>query len=753
MYTAFSRTAAGVFGLSMLASTAGWWTISRGLASDVAEISRSGRSAVAAGQADTGPASDDSSASSDALDTPRATTVQVVPRERVLAISQRIDQLVDEGLLAAGQARNKPLSDEAFVRRVYLDIAGRIPTLQEIDAFETRRAANRRPELIDDLLDSRGYVSHWFHFWADILRAKSRLAGQNPGQPYVDYIEQTLADNKPYDRFVSELLTASGSILDRGNGAVGYYLRDFGMPEDNMANTVRVFLGTRIECAQCHDHPFDRWKQRDFFEMVAFTGGLRMRMKPAHDWEGPQLRKRLQDAGATGRETQIAIRLLRSLTYGVQGSGTGLARLPDFYQSSDGEPNEIIIAKTMFEHQPLVAPRIPPAPQANPRKRPRDEYLIPGAKDVNSRGAFAAWLTSPANPRFALVIANRLWRQALGVGLIAPVDDLHDDTQASNPALMDYLTRQMIELGFDMKQYLRAIYNSQTYQSEATAAEVDDSFQYRFPGPLVRRMSPEQLWDSYLTLAIPDLDQRWGGHRRLDNFSLGAASQQEAFERFKSMTLEEVVQVAKHRAELESSPAKMREFNRAQLAKGLEGEFSDIAAQQQRFRDEIQQLREALQQARDTRRPFAARTVQARIRELQRQLRFLPGRFPPDLVRASELPSPANPNHFLREFGQSDREQIEGASVDPTINQALALMNGTIDQRIISNSHTLIMQNMAAAESPAIQIDAIYRTILSRHPTRAERNLWLGEGKKYGSEAVTDLIWTLANSSEFIFIR
>ena len=110
-----------------------------------------------------------------------------------------------------------------------------------------------------------------------MLRVKSRLDGGVSGQPYIDFVKDSLAENQPFDEFVQEMLTAEGANLDEGNGAVGYYLRDRNMPEDNMSNTIRVFLGTRLECAQCHDHPFDDWTQRQYFEMVAFTGGMSYR--------------------------------------------------------------------------------------------------------------------------------------------------------------------------------------------------------------------------------------------------------------------------------------------------------------------------------------------------------------------------------------------------------------------------------------------------------------------------------------------
>ena len=190
-------------------------------------------------------------------------------RKSIQKISDKIDALVKQKLSSEGLQRNKRTNDSVFVRRVYLDIIGRIPGLEETQAFLTSKNKSKREDLIDELRDSYGRTSRQFNFWADLLRITSQMGNGLSGQPYIDFIKDSLERNKPYDEFVQELLTASGANLATGNGSVGYYLRDRNMPEDNMSNTVRIFLGTRLECAQCHDcllytspSPRDRQKSR-----------------------------------------------------------------------------------------------------------------------------------------------------------------------------------------------------------------------------------------------------------------------------------------------------------------------------------------------------------------------------------------------------------------------------------------------------------------------------------------------------------
>ena len=171
-------------------------------------------------------------------------------------------------------------------------------------------------------------MSRQFNFYADLLRIKTRVRRVN-GQPYIDFVKDSLESNKPFDQLVRELLTSKGAMLERGNGATGYFLRDQGMPEDNMSNTVRVFLGTRLECAQCHDHPFDKWTQRQYFEMVAFTGGMKYQTAGSVNRKQLEQAARKSDIEVSQQMRQRLRRIIQSTSAGVSGSGTGLARLPE----------------------------------------------------------------------------------------------------------------------------------------------------------------------------------------------------------------------------------------------------------------------------------------------------------------------------------------------------------------------------------------------------------------------------------------
>ena len=202
----------------------------------------------------------------------KPTTVDPELAEQVAASATEIDRLVMAKLKTEKIRPNPLTNDMQFVRRAYLDITGTIPTARQTVAFlKKARSENKRSELIDELLNSPGHVSHSFNYWADILRLHDMPRNDNYGLPYIEWIKDVLANDLPYDDFVHQMLAAKGRVWE--DPATGYTLRDLGMPLANLDNTIRIFLGTRIGCAQCHDHPFDRWTQNEFYQLAAFIHG------------------------------------------------------------------------------------------------------------------------------------------------------------------------------------------------------------------------------------------------------------------------------------------------------------------------------------------------------------------------------------------------------------------------------------------------------------------------------------------------
>ncbi len=617
----------------------------------------------------------------------------------------RIDTFVQAGLEAQGIRPNPPAADAVFLRRAYLEIAGRIPNLTESRAFLDSAAASKRRALIDQLLQSEGRVSREFPFWADLLRAQSRLRNA-PGQPYLDWIKDAVRENKPYDRMVRELIQAEGYIWE--NGAAGYYLRDAGMPLDHMANTFQVFLGTQLVCAQCHNHPYDDFTQLDYYRQAAYIFGVKTTDRQVAQ-EYRKISRWTKDINPKIQQT--ARRMIRPLRYRVNETNAKL-KLPDDYQYHDVQPKSVVKPGTIFGN------------------------AIKVARGESRRDSYAAWLASAENPRFAAVIANRLWKRAMGVGLIEPVDDLADGYTPSNPQLMRYLTELMITLDFNLRDYLRVIYNTQTWQREVSTKEWEEGTPYYYPGPLLKRMSAEQLWDSVVGLIVRDVDQRRGNPAR--NQRYGQAEQ------LVGMSADEILVLAAKQNQTGNRQRQLRQQQQA-LQKQI------AAAKQNQDAEALRRLRQE-QAALNKKMPQKGKGN-------RRQRSHQPGNadprwrgIPAELVRASELLSPAPPRHFLRQFGQSDRETIENANTDANVPQILTLLNGPTHTHLWK-PNSLFRKTVASEKNPEKLLDAIYLTFLTRRTNPEERELLLPTLEQNPVTAARDLAWALLNTRQFVFIQ
>jgi hypothetical protein len=411
-------------------------------------------------------------------------------RKSVTDAADAIDTILESEWSAAGIASGEGLTDEQFVRRVYLDLGGRIPRLDEAKAFFGKSGQQKRIDLIDDLLTSPDYVSHFYNFWADILRLKERPDKNTlVFEPYMDWVKQSIAENTPYDEWVFSMLTADGKIWD--NPATGYQLRDRGMALPYIDNTVRVFLGTQIGCAQCHDHPFDKWTQKQFYELAALTSGTRDRVfagkagggmssmmgmgMQAQVGNARQLAKELNEARKKREVSTATVQFLRLNTTSVNFKPTPL-KLPHDYQYDNGAPNQKVDSAVLWGKIP-------------------EQY-----KDADGRTQFAAWLTAPDNRQFARAIANRLWKKMFGVGVVEPVDDFQDGNIPASEKLLEHLTDEMLRLDFDIREFIRVICSTKAWQSRAIIYEPTAAEPFLFTAPALKRMSAEQLWDSTLTL-------------------------------------------------------------------------------------------------------------------------------------------------------------------------------------------------------------------------------------------------------------
>ena len=548
-----------------------------------------------------------------------------------------IDQLIDQNLRSKKLQKTKPLNDYSYVRRLYLTTIGRIPTQEEINSFIDDRDSNKRDNLIQKLLHSSGHVNHQLNWWTDMLRVKDRVNGTNinVGSAYKQWLRNAIADKKNYDTIVKELVSSTGKLFDGGE-AISYYLRDRGMQEDNLSHTIRIFLGTRLECAMCHNHPFDKWSQKQFYEMTAFTSGIgNVRTKEGGKAIGALSRAINADGDANaGLFNNWRNQVRDSIQFGIDNNGTGTIKLPRDFAEDDGNPGDTVIAKAIFTPKPT------------------------GSPEGESRKIFADWITSKDNPRFTTMISNRIWKQIFGAGLIEPIDTMMDDTIASNTKLMKYLERLMVSVNYDLREYQRILLNTKLFQRESKKEDYKTLESYDFEGPILRRMTGEQLWDSLVTLVYNNIDakERVYLHNMQDYTPI--------YERYKDMTGEEIY-----------------------------ADFKKIAEENKGNRNLLGIINSKYQN----------KTIKDR-----------------NLVRSSYLQHPAPGGHLIRQFGGSDKEQIDNSNSEPNTTQVLNLLNGFVETNILNKKDADFIKLIGAEKNKEKQVTSAFLSILGRKPKADE---------------------------------
>lgn len=396
--------------------------------------------------------------------------------------SKQIDDVLVRQATAINVKMQPLVNDDAFVRRAYLTIIGRIPTLQEYEMFSAAQMPNKRLALIDYLMQHPGYVSNQFNFWAEVLRLRERITTINNvnGSPYINYIKEQIAANKPYNEFVKGLLLATGSYYD--NPATGYYIRDFGMPLDNLIGTFKIFAATDIGCAQCHDDPFQDFTQRQFYQMAAMFNQIDLSRTSAEYREKTKALREQIDAlikadpiknrGLNNRLNNF----VRATALSTNIEPNKQLKLPHDYQYDDAKPNDVVAPGVLM-----------------------GSYSINNPEDL--RVDAVEWLVSSKHPTFVKNIVNRYWQQVFGKFIIESYDNIYDDAKL-NGELMNTLADIFVALNYDAKKFLTTLYKTSLFQRELYNGANADSEKFVFIAPVQRRLTAEQLWDSAIAIAL-----------------------------------------------------------------------------------------------------------------------------------------------------------------------------------------------------------------------------------------------------------
>jgi hypothetical protein len=347
-----------------------------------------------------------------------------------------VDRLVWKKLRRLNITPSAAASDSQFLRRVYLDIIGRQPTLEQTQRFLEDDASDKRERLIDELLAHPAYADHWANKWVDLLRPNAYRVGIKAVLSLDDWVRQAFRENRPYDEFVRGLLTAQGSTWH--NGATTMF-RDRRSPDELTTTVSQLFLGVRLECAKCHHHPFEVWGQDDFYSFAAFFSRVKYK--------------------GTGLSPPIS-------------GGEEIVFVADQGSVSHPRTGEVMPLRTLGGTDAEV-----------------------GAGD-DPRAELVRWMTSDENPYFARVIANRVWADLMGRGIVEPVDDMRATNPPSNEALLDALAEHLRAHDYDLKSLIRLIVTSRVYALDSIPNETNVADHRNYSRHYRQRLRAEVLLDA-----------------------------------------------------------------------------------------------------------------------------------------------------------------------------------------------------------------------------------------------------------------
>lgn len=358
----------------------------------------------------------------------------------------KIDAVFVAAWMAESVAPTEPADDAEYLRRLSLDLSGRIPAVSELRDFLESTSANKRKEVVEQLLDSPAFVRNFTTVWRNALipqaNSQPQLRGLIPG--FEAWLWKHISEGSPYDQIAREIITTKlntnngGALASTTSPDAFFVVREL-KPENLAAGTSRAFLGVRLDCAQCHDHPFDKWRQQQFWNMAAFYSGF---SRPEGAEDNPAMMMAMTEKA---NQRSIAIPGTEEVVPAVFLSGQ--------------EPN--------WETQ---------------NRSPRE--------------LLAEWIVADTNPYFAKMAVNRLWAQFFGRGIVDPVDDFSDNNPPSHPAALSFLAQQFVASGYDMKHIVRVITATNVYQLSSRQTHASQQDPVHFARAVLRGLTPEQLFDS-----------------------------------------------------------------------------------------------------------------------------------------------------------------------------------------------------------------------------------------------------------------
>ncbi|MDP7278245.1 MAG: DUF1553 domain-containing protein [Planctomycetaceae bacterium] len=668
------------------------------------------------------------------------------------------------------------INDLSYLRRVTLDLVGRIPTVEEIGQFEALPATSRREKTVERLLADQRLADRWTIFFADMLRLRSNAEG---GGASIAFIHRALRDRMPWDEMARRMISASGKA--GATPELGFILGDNADPMALAGAAAQVFMGVRVACAQCHDHPFDVWTRKDFYGLAAFFGKTRrvqsqftntvytteaaqtsVLWPPEGVGEEGTARKPMVPLFPFGldkgdRPTRPVARLQalrkRQATLAATAAGRKQA-------NSDAGLEALLAAAGSKANSRSAGKKQDTLDVAGEAKRDARKLKVAQARYRASklRVELARQITDPRNRLFAQSFVNRLWGELMGRGIVEPVDNFAESNPASHPGTLDFLADEFIASGYDIRTILRLVVNSRPYRRQHAIAVADSErieLESAFLATPMRRMLSEVLFDSIVAAGhLFDVKHEKGKNLKVV-WQRARIAKKPTGDQSPAVEPRPLAATGKPAAKMKK-PAKLTAGSPYDVENAIELDFDALLSESKEevridrmkvmSKEEIEAMR--MEQEAAQRRP-----------DVKFFDRFIRTTFDdnPRFTSSMRTASPAAPEHFLRIFGQPSRVTLdEKRDFTPSMRQALMLLNGRLTHEASRVGELEPVYPLLAGKVPDVPaaVRLVYREILTRLPTSSELTeaTELIKSSETPLGGMADLRWAMLNSNEFRFL-
>ncbi|QDU31845.1 hypothetical protein ETAA8_70060 [Anatilimnocola aggregata] len=683
----------------------------------------------------------------------------------------RVDELIAQANKTAGlKLPMQPLVDDpTFLRRIYVDMIGRIPTEAEVREFASWPVQTRREQLVDKLLKDSRFTDRWTVFYADMLRLRSNASG---GNALIAYVHQAVEQGMPYDEMTRRMISINGKAGKIPEA--GFVLSDNADPLAMASITSQVFMGIRIGCAQCHDHPFDVWTRKDFYDMAAYFG--KTRRYESQLTNVVYSTEMEQTAILWPPEGEVPAKERKPLNPRFPFEVVSYAQKPEYITRLEkvrkAKADAILAARKGPSIDDLLAESSQNANQVASGRSGEGATTKEAKKDIRGidiqaslyrkseyREQLADAITDPRNRYFSRAFVNRVWKNLIGRGFVEPVDDFREDNEPVHPAAMDYLADEFVASDYDLRTLVRLVVTSDAYQRAHAPRDADELTRGEMETNLLatpmRRMIAEALFDSVVTAGhLFEVKHSAGKNEKTIVEKVRVPKGAKPGELVKASSLIAPAGGGAMAGMAGMSAPMAMAGGSYSLESGIEVDFGavlkeaakeevEVESMQAMSREEIEAMR--MQQERGGRMQYEEKTVTRVVDDN------------PVYNTSLRMQSPAPNGHFLQVFGQPNRSDLGDLREDnASMRQALMMLNGRLSHEAARVGDLEPMYKLVAGKSPDVEaaVKLAYLEILTRRPSAEE----ISEAKQIVADAtsplegIADLRWVLINCNEFRFL-